>query len=471
MLPDARGHPLHITGDVAALHRQRAAVASNRADRIFRDFLDPLCGHFELNSRTNSEVGIRRTSYSFVNYERQLGGRSPTARRSGAIEKLTLKAARRIALAAQGFGVPRPASVNSGHLRRTVERLALHQIDSVNVLVRAHYLPAFSRLGRYDRSLVDRAAWGSKSKRTLFEYWAHEASLLPLELHPLLRWRMAQAERGEIGWKSLRLFARENRENADAILARIRSEGPLAASDFENGRGRGGWWGWGEAKRALEWLFWAGLITTATRKASFERVYDLPERVIPTAVLSLPTPIPADAKRRLIERSARALGLATASDLRDYFRLDPESARNAISELVEEQILVPVAVEGWRMPAFLHRDAKRPRRIAKQALLAPFDPLIWERGRTERLFGFRYRIEIYTPAHKRVHGYYVLPFLLDDRLVGRADLKADRQGSRLLVRKITWEHDVPTDAETRLAAELQLMAEWLGLGIVETEKG
>jgi uncharacterized protein YcaQ len=360
--------------------------------------------------------------------------------------------------------------VTSGHLRRTIRRLSLHQIDSVNVLARAHYLPALSRLGQYDRTLLDGAAWGPKRKRTLFEYWAHEASLLPLELHPLLRWRMAQAERGEIGWRSLRAFAGERRTEADAVFERIRAEGALAASDFENGRGRGGWWGWGEAKQALEWLFWAGLITTATRKPSFERVYDLTERVIPPATLSQPTPGPAVAKRLLVERAALALGVATVSDLRDYFRLDPQSARTAIAELVEEQLLLPVAVEGWRMPAFLHRDAKRPGRTTGQALLAPFDPLIWQRSRIERLFGFRYRIEIYTPADRRVHGYYVLPFLMDERLVARTDLKADRQRSRLLVRQVTWEEDAPIDARETLDAELRLMADWLGLENVDTKK-
>ena len=379
------------------------------------------------------------------------------------IEKLSLKAARRIALAAQGFGAPRPLSANAGHLRRTVERLQLHQIDSVNVLARAHYLPAFSRLGVYDRTLLDRAAWGSKSKRTLFEYWAHEASLLPLELQPLLRWRMAAAERGDIGWQSLRVYARERRSEADALLERIRAEGPLAASDFEHGKNQGGWWGWGETKRVLEWLFWAGQITAATRRTNFERVYDLPERVIPPAIMALPTPTPADAKRALIERSARAHGIATATDLRDYFRLDPESARTAIAELVEGGTLIPAAVEGWKQPAYLHRDARIPRRIAGQALLAPFDPLVWERARTERLFDFRYRIEIYVPADKRVHGYYVLPFLLDDRLVGRVDLKADRQNKRLLVRHVTWEPGAPPEAPERLAAELRAMADWLGL--------
>ena len=313
-------------------------------------------------------------------------------------EGISLKLARRIALAAQGFGGSRPTAVNAGHLRRTIDRLSLHQIDSVNVLVRAHYLPAFSRLGRYDRKLLDTAAWGRRSKRTVFEYWAHEASVLPLELYPLLRWRMAAAERGEIGWRGLRAYAGERRNEADAVLARIRAEGPLAASDFENGKGQGGWWGWGETKSALEWLFWAGLITTATRRPSFERVYDLPERVIPHGILSVPTPDPTDAKRALLARSAKTLGVATATDLRDYFRLDPASARTAIAELVEDGVLIPVAVESWKQPAFLHRDAQMPRRIRGQALLAPFDPLVWERDRTERLFGFRYRIEIYVPG-------------------------------------------------------------------------
>ena len=364
-------------------------------------------------------------------------------------KRLSLEAARRIALAAQGFGTPRPAVVTRRHLQRTVRHLSLHQIDSVNVLVRAHYLPSFSRLGNYDRSLIDRSAWGARRDRQLFEYWAHEASLLPLEIHPLLRWRMQQADHGEVGWRSMRIFARERRSEALHVLDRIRTEGPLAASDFENGKGRGGWWEWGDAKRALEWLFWAGHVTTATRRNSFERVYDLTERVIPAAVLALPTPSLADAHRALVDRAASALGVATATDLRDYFRLSPEPFRRAIAELVEEKILLPVAVEGWRQPAFIHHSARRPRRITGQALLAPFDPLIWERSRTERLFDFRYRIEIYTPAHKRVHGYYVLPFLMDDRIVARVDLKADRQRSRLLVRKITLEPQSPGETHDR----------------------
>ncbi|MGE3396694.1 MAG: winged helix-turn-helix domain-containing protein, partial [Sphingomonas sp.] len=267
----------------------------------------------------------------------------------------------------------------------------------------------------------------------------------------------------ERGWGSLRAFAGERRGEAEALLARIGADGPMAASDFEQGRSRSGWWKWGATKQALEWLFWAGHITTATRRGSFERVYDLTERVIPAAILALPTPAPAEARRRLIERSGRALGIASAADLRDYFRLKPEEAKAAISSLVEDGTLLPVAVESWRQPAFLHAQARRPRRIAGQALIAPFDPLIWHRDRIERLFGFRYRIEIYTPAPKRTHGYYVLPFLMDDALVARADLKADRQAGRLIARNIHLEPNAPPETRERLDAELSLMAGWLGL--------
>lgn len=378
-------------------------------------------------------------------------------------ESLSLAAARRIALAAQGFGAARPAAATAGQLGRNIARLNLHQIDSVNVLSRAHYLPAFSRLGAYDRALLDRAAWGPKRQRRLFEYWAHEASLLPLALHPLLRWRMAAADRGERGWTGLKAFAHERRAEAEAILARIRAEGPMAASDFEHGRSRSGWWEWGHTKQALEWLFWAGHITTATRRGSFERVYDLSERVIPADILALQTPEPAEAHRRLIELSARAHGAATAGDLRDYFRLKPEEAKAAIETLVEEGTLLPVTVAGWRQPAFVHAEARRPRRARGQALLAPFDPLIWERARTERLFAFHYRIEIYTPAEKRRHGYYVLPFLMDEALVARVDLKSDRQAGRLIARSVHLEPGAPPETHERLDVELRLMAGWLGL--------
>jgi uncharacterized protein len=381
-------------------------------------------------------------------------------------EKISPAQARRIALAAQGFGAGRLTSVHQGHLRRTVERLGLHQIDSVNVLARAHYLPAFSRLGAYDTTLIDRGAWGRKSERRLFEYWAHEASLLPLSTHPFLRWRMARADRGEAGYSGMRIFAMQHRAEAMAVLERIRQEGSLAASDFE--ASRTGWWAWSHSKRILEWLFYAGHITTATRRRSFERVYDLTERVIPEAILALPTPSEAEAHRHLIERSARALGIATMGELRDYFRLGPEEAKAAVATLVEEGMLTPAVVPGWP-PAFLHRDARRPRRIEAQALLAPFDPLIWERTRTERLFGLRYRIEIYVPAEKRIHGYYVLPFLLGDRLVARVDLKADRQASRLLVHAVHHEPNVPAETEEALSNELATLARWLGLSTLSID--
>jgi len=378
------------------------------------------------------------------------------------LEHISLPQARRIVLAAQGFGAKPSGELKAAHLQRTLAKLHLHQIDSVNVLVRAHYLPAFSRLGAYDPADLDRLAWGPKSKRRLFEYWAHEASLLPFDLHPLLRWRMAKADRGEAGWTWMRLCATEQRKEAMALLKRIKQEGPLAASDFEAHKSKSGWWQWSDTKRALEWLFWAGHITTATRRNSFERVYDLPERVLPTEVLAAPTPGIADAHRGLIDRAARALGIATDSELRDYFRQSPQEARPAIESLAEEGVLIPVSVPGWRH-AWLHRDARLPRKIEVQALLAPFDPLVWERNRTERLFDFRYRIEIYVPAEKRVHGYYVLPFLLGDRLVGRVDLKADRKNARLLVQAIHLEPDAPNDARDALQVELESMASWLGL--------
>ena len=381
-------------------------------------------------------------------------------------ETLSLKLARRIALAAQGFAERRPAGpAGDRHLKRVTARLQLHQIDSVNVLARAHYLPLFSRLGDYPRERLDEAAWGMK--RRLFEYWAHEASLLPLELHPLLRWRMERADRGEGMWRHIRAFAGERRTEAMAALERIRAEGPMAASDLRETKGRSGWWEWSDAKTALEWLFWAGHVTTATRRGSFERVYNVPERVLPANVLALPTPPKEDAQRALIERSAAALGVATAADLRDYFRLKPE-ATPRIAELVEEGVLIPARVEGWRQPAFLHRDARRPRRVDAAALLVPFDPLVWERSRVERLFGLRYRIEIYTPPEKRVHGYYVLPFLCGETLAARVDLKADRQAGLLRVQAAFAETGAPADAPERLAGELKLMARWLGLGGVET---
>jgi len=377
--------------------------------------------------------------------------------------------ARRIALAAQGFADPPPrGATHRRHLRRVLDRTALLQIDSVNVLVRAHYLPLYARLGPYPRALLEQAAWGER--RSLFEYWAHEASLLPLEHQPLLRWRMARAERGEGIWGRLQPFAGARRPEAHAILQRLAAEGPLAASDLEGAKGPGGWWGWSDAKSALEWLFWSGQISAVARRPSFERVYDLTGRVLPPRILAAPTPEPADAQRELLRLAARALGIATAGDLRDYFRLSPEDAKPRLAELVEAGELTPVRVEGWTSPAYLHHAARVPRRVRASALLAPFDPLIWERSRTERLFGVRYRLEIYTPADKRLHGYYVLPFLLGERLAARVDLKADRATGRLLVQGAHAEPEGPADLAERLAAELRAMAGWLGLERLEVRR-
>jgi uncharacterized protein YcaQ len=387
-----------------------------------------------------------------------------------AAEKISLREARRIAIAAQGLHERRPAgAVTPRHLHKALHHMGLLQIDSVNVLTRMHYLPLFSRLGAYPRALLDEAAWGQKNNRLFYEYWAHEASLLPLGTQPLLRWRMAQAERGEGGWGSVKAFAGERRAEAEVLLKRIETEGPMAASDIGGSRGSGGWWGWSDAKKALEWLFWSGFITTRTRRASFERVYDLTERVLPPSILQAPTPEPADAHRALLAIAARSLGIATVKDLRDYFRQPPEDAKPRVAELVETGELIPVAVEGWSQLAYLQRDAARPRRLTAQALLAPFDPLIWERSRTERLFGVRYRIEIYTPADKREHGYYVLPFLMDQALVARVDLKADRAAGLLRVQASHAEPKAPAQTAARLAEELKLMAGWLGLGGVAVE--
>jgi uncharacterized protein YcaQ len=381
------------------------------------------------------------------------------------VERLSAAAARRIALAAQGFATARPARVGKAQLARTLARLGVVQIDSVNVVSRTHYLPAFSRLGAYPRELLDEIAWGKR--RPLFEYWAHEASLLPLDQQPLLRWRMQDAADGVGIWKGVSRFLRERAEFCDRVLDEVRRRGPLTASELELGhKGEGGWWGWSEAKRAAEGLFWTGALTTATRRGTFERVYDLPERVIPARVLELPTPSREDAQRELVRIAARAMGVATERDLRDYFRLGVADARARVAELAGAGELLPVAVTGWREAAWLWPGARRPRRVEARALLSPFDNLIWFRERTERLFGVRFRIEIYTPAEKRQHGYYVLPFLEGDAITARVDLKADRKAGVLRVQAAHAEPWASGATPGRLAAELASMAGWLGLARV-----
>jgi uncharacterized protein YcaQ len=376
-------------------------------------------------------------------------------------QKISLAVARRIALAAQGFADPRPSSVpGRRHLTRVLARTGLFQIDSVSAVVRAHYMPLYSRLGPYPLALLDNAA--TSRNRAVFEYWAHEASYLPVETWPLLRWRMERAERGEEMYSGLAEWGRTHPETIEAIFRRVSEEGPIAASSIEGHKGTGGWWGWSEAKHAFEWLFWAGRITTAYRKG-FERFYDLPERLLPPAIIGRPTPSTQDAQRELLRISARAHGLATANCLRDYFRLSSSDMKGRLEELVEEGTLLPVRVEGWNKPAYLHKDAKMPRRIAARALLAPFDPLVFERKRAEGLFNFHYRIEIYTPAHKRRYGYYVLPFLLGERIVARVDLRADRPAGVLRLHAAYAEPGAPADTAAHLLDELTQMQRWLGL--------
>jgi uncharacterized protein YcaQ len=278
---------------------------------------------------------------------------------------------------------------------------------------------------------------------------------------------MERAARGERIYKGVAKFGRDHADYVNRVYREVVERGPLAASDFDGQRGNGGWWGWSNAKAALEWLFWAGRITAAERRPSFERVYDLPERALPAAVVGAPDVPEADAHRELLRISARALGVATATDLRDYFRLAPEDVKPRLPELVESGELLPVEVEGWAQQAWLHRDARLPRSVHAAALLSPFDPLVWERSRTERLFGFRYRIEIYTPAHKRVHGYYVLPFLYGDRLAARVDLKADRKEGVLKVQSAFAEPGAPPETAEALMREIVGMVGWLGLQRVE----
>lgn len=380
-------------------------------------------------------------------------------------ETLSPAAARRIALAAQGFGRTPPAAPGRRHVRDLVRRLGVVQIDSVNVVARTHYLPGFSRLGDYPREALEGEAWGSR--RGLFEYWGHEASLLPVESQPLLRWRMARAQAGEGVWGGVARFGRERADYIAEVLKEIERRGPVTGGDFAEGpRGAPGWWSWSDGKRALEWLFWAGRITTKTRRG-FERVYDLTERALPRAVVETPTPDEADAQRELVRIAARALGVATEADLRDYFRLPLADARARVAELAEAGELVPVHVRGWGRTAWLWPDARRPRKVRGDALLSPFDNLIWTRDRTERLFGARVRLEIYTPAHKRTHGYYVLPFLEDEAITARVDLKADRQAGVLRVQAAWREPDTTAETPERLAVELKRMGRWLGLERVE----
>lgn len=381
----------------------------------------------------------------------------------------SIKQARRLALAAQGFGVrPSTAAVSSAQVNRMIGRLGLLQIDSVNALVRSHYLPLFSRLGNYSPQLLDQAAWSQGRQRRLFEYWGHEASLLPLAMYPLLRWRMQRARQGQGIYGQLARFGQEQQATIRRVLACVEEQGALGAGSLSTRQERAGpWWDWSAEKHALEWLFAAGEVTVAGRRG-FERLYDLPERVLPAAILQQPLLDEAQAQRGLLLHAIGALGVATEKDLRDYFRLSPADGPARLAQLLEAGEVQRCEVEGWRQAAYCLPAPKVPRKVEASALLSPFDSLVWERSRTERLFDFRYRLEIYTPQHKRIYGYYVLPFLHDERIAARVDLRAERALGRLAVHAV---HEEPQGLDEQgmmaLAANLRQMAQWLGLEQVQ----
>ena len=381
--------------------------------------------------------------------------------------KITLSRpeARRIALATQGFARKRPKGrIDARHFDRLFSQVKVVQLDSVNVAVRTHYMPAFSRLGAYPLKRLDQYAY---AKRRLFEGWGHMASLMPVERYPLMRHRMDEAN----PWPSLRNLIEEERAFIETVYEQVAERGPLTVSDLrEPGHASGAWWGRSKGKIALEWLFQTGRLA-ASRRGNFVRLYDLTKRVIPPDILDLRIPPRQDAQRELLKLSAQALGVATLSDVADYYRIKAQEARPRLLELVESGELIEASVEGWQQQAYLHRNAKLPRRVEASALLSPFDSLIWFRERTERLFQFVYRIEIYVPKSRRQYGYYVYPFLLGDELVARVDLKSDRTGGALIARAAYLEQGKDAaEVSAALAVELELMAAWLGLRHVSVEE-
>jgi uncharacterized protein YcaQ len=393
--------------------------------------------------------------------------------------ELSRAQARRTALVAQGFRDPRHSLPTMRTFNRTLARTGVLQVDSVNVLQRAHYMPLFSRMGRYDVDLLERAA--ERRPRRIVEYWAHVQAFMPVELWPVMRHRMESYRERRGKWWPI-VDTRPGLE--DEVLAAVHERGPVTARDLEQEFSSGPrlkqhWgWNWSEARKVLDFLYMVGDVAIAGRNDQFEVRYDVPERVLPPHVLQAPTPSREDADRELVLRAARSHGVGTAQCLADYYRMrvqpgaDGPGAKAAIERLVEEGELVPVRVEGWGRPAYLHRDAVLPRKVDARAILSPFDPLVWERARTEALFGFRYRIEIYVPAAKRQYGYYVLPFLLGDELVGRVDLKADRRARVLRVKAAYGEPGAPPATAAELAEELRELAAWLDLdGIHVSRRG
>ena len=376
--------------------------------------------------------------------------------------------ARKLALASLGFGVKKPARAGLAHVRATAARLSAIQIDSVNVLARAHYLPTFSRYGPYPMSALDDLA---HRKRELFEYWGHAACFLPIELYPLMRWRM----NGQIeGWAGI---GRKRKDFVEAVYREVAERGPMSAGEISiGGKSTGAWWGWSEGKRAIELLMAQGRVAVAGR-TNFERVYDLSERVFPKAVLEASPVADRDAKKELLVRAARAMGVGTAKDIAQYFHVDAWWDRSSVNgrrppakthllfdELVEDGRLERVRVEAWKQSAFVTPGVRIPRSVDARALVSPFDPILWERTWTSAVFGFEYQIEIYVPAPKRIYGYYVLAFVMGDRFAARVDLKADRKTSTLVVHAAYLEPRLDAgDTAAALADELRSMARWLSL--------
>ena len=376
------------------------------------------------------------------------------------LDSLSIADARALALAAQGFDTARPKTkATQRHVDALISRLGVIQIDSVNVLVRSQELPLFSRLGNHNRNAIPKAT----EQQKLFEYWGHEAAHLPVEIHPLFRWKMEAARLGKAKHWGLTSFYDDNKAFVKRMLKHVEKNGPTTSRELSTRtEKKGTWWDWDEAKVALEYLFLTGQLMSRGRGTDFARIYDTPERVLPEDVLNAPTPSEHDARKQLLVRSAIAQGVATASDLADYYRQKPATVKPLIAELVEEGELRVVAVDGWTEKAFVYRSAKLPKQLHATALLSPFDSLVWCRPRNERLFDFHYRIEIYTPKEKRKFGYYVLPFMMNGEMVGRVDLKADRANSKLLVHSVHTEKGVKRSTiNDALNNELRVMASWL----------
>ncbi len=381
-------------------------------------------------------------------------------------ESISQAQARRIALGAQGFLDPRHATPTMRTFGRTLSRTGVLQVDSVNVLQRAHYMPLYSRMGPYDVDLLRRAA--ERRPRRMVEYWAHVQAFMPVDLWPVMQHRMDHYREQRGKW----LTADDDPAFEADVLAEVRLRGECTARELDDGapRERGNWgWNWSAARKMLDYLYMSGQVAISRRNGQFEVVYAPPEKVLPLEVLAAPIPSVDDALVELVRRAAISHGVGSAQCLGDYYRIGAKRAAPAIAQLVEEGELLPVQIEGWHRPAYLHRDVRLPRRVNARALLSPFDPVVWERARTEAIFGFHYRIEIYVPAELRQYGYYVLPFLLGDRIVARVDLKADRPGGRLLVKAAYAEPDAPAETADELSAELRDLAGWLGLDDITIE--